>query len=204
MAGGEGRLLEGVGLRFAPEREEVPMANPWRRQHARASSVPATTPLFSRVVTSASGNAYVGKQGGQSAVPEAPNCTKIAEGSERNRCEDGQRKVTGGRGGGRGHGGVRGVLHQLFLDFSWRPPLGVLSLLWVPTASEERPRSLSCSSPSASEAKTGKKGRRGVRLGGVARRNRCLQVIWRGGEGGGRRWASQNGLSWFVKSGVSS
>ena len=88
MAVGEGRLLEGVGLRFAPDREEVPMANPWRGQHARASSVPATTPLFNRVVTSASGNAYVGKQGGQSAVPGAPNCTKIAEGSERNRCED--------------------------------------------------------------------------------------------------------------------
>jgi len=61
MAGGEGRLQEGVGLRFAPEREKVPMASPWRRQHARASSVPATTPLFSRVVTSASGNAHVRK-----------------------------------------------------------------------------------------------------------------------------------------------
>jgi len=71
MAGGEGRFLEGVGLRFAPEREEVPMAGPWRRQHARASSVPATTPLFSRVVTSASWNAHMGKQGVQSAVREA-------------------------------------------------------------------------------------------------------------------------------------
>jgi len=85
---------------------------------------------------------------------------------------------------GRGHSEVRGVLHQLFLDCARRPPLGVLSLLWMPTASEERPYSLSFSSPSESEAKTSRKGRRGVQLSGVARRNRCLQVFRRAGEGG--------------------
>ena len=69
-AGGGGGLPESDGLRFAPEKEEVPMASPWRRQHARASSVPFTTPFFSRVVTRASGNALVVNPGGQSAVPE--------------------------------------------------------------------------------------------------------------------------------------
>jgi len=55
MAGGTSRLLEGLGLHLAPEREEVLRASPWRRQHARASPVPAATPLSSRVVTSAAG-----------------------------------------------------------------------------------------------------------------------------------------------------
>ena len=87
MAGGGGRPLAGFGLFFAPQREEVSGESPWRRQHARASPVPATTPPFRTVVTSASENAHVGKQGGRIAVPGAPNCTKIVEGSERNKCE---------------------------------------------------------------------------------------------------------------------
>jgi len=66
------------------------------------------------------------------------NCERIAEVSEINRCKDGQRKARGDGGMGRGHSGVRGVLHQLFLDGSSRPSLGVLSLLRVPTSFEKR------------------------------------------------------------------
>ena len=64
MAGGKGRLLEGLGLHLAPEREEERRESPWRRQHARASPVPATTPRFSRVVTSASGKMRMWQAGG--------------------------------------------------------------------------------------------------------------------------------------------
>jgi len=197
MAGGKGRLLEGLGLHVAPEREEVPRASPWRRQHARASPVPATTPLFSRVVTSASGKMRMwASRGGKAQCREHQTVRGSSKGQRKRdaRAWDGKREMRGGGSAG-GHSGVRGVLHQLFLDPSWRALPGVPSLLWVPTASEQRPHRLSFSSPSASEAKTGRKGRRGVRLSGVARRNRCSQVFWRGREAGCRRRASQNGLS---------
>jgi len=103
MAGGKGRLLEGLGLHLAPEREEVRSVSPWRRQHARASPVPATTPLFCRVVTSASGKMRMWAiRCGRALCREHQTALGSSKGQrERDaRVWDGKRKVRGGGSGG--------------------------------------------------------------------------------------------------------
>jgi len=103
MAGGTSRLLEGLGLHLAPEREEVLRASPSRRQHARASPVPAATPLSSTVVTSAAGKMRMwASRGGKAQFREHQTVRGSSKGQRKRdaRAWDGKREVRGGRSGG--------------------------------------------------------------------------------------------------------
>jgi len=116
MAGGKGRLLEGLGLHLAPKREEERRESPWRRQHARASPVPATTPRFSRVVTSASGKMRMWQAGG---TKRSAGSTTLYEDRRTVREKEmrgrGMRKEKGGGGGsGRDTAGSEGSYLSCF------------------------------------------------------------------------------------------